>query len=240
MGRIFLVSLSAIIGVGKTTLIHNLQKSKTLNTMLPKTKLVFLKEPEEAWKEQIRHPCTREMCTIDHLQEFYTNRQVNAQTFQIFVFDTHISMIEEEVSKYEHEEQDVVIIVERNIYDQLLFWMKQIQDELQTSTIAHHAAYMRIWRRWKKFIPPVSLIFFLKTSTLNATMKRLEQRGDGDGISREYQADLFKLHEDFYSEPVAFPLEAPKNGIPCVHLNAEKPFEELALQMGHHLLKLIK
>lgn len=268
-GRIFLMAVSAIIGCGKSSIMKRLKQTGALQKVLAEKynwapHIIFVKEPEDMWIETIQDPCTGETVTIDHLKTFYDNRDNYAHGFQMFVFDTHIKVIEE-AAKEARDDRDTIILVERSMYDQLLFWKKQLQDKLETATLSHHASYIRFWRRWNCFIPPVSLIFFLKTSNLNKTMRRLKNReqlkssteksvfhvsvdGTEDqiqqvgGISRQYQHDLLELHESFYTTPFAFPPEAPKEGIPCVHLDADAPYHEedlhlfqLAEEMGPHM-----
>jgi len=275
MGRkIYLVSISAIIGCGKSSMMKRLRQTRALEEILAQKygkhiHIIFVREPEDMWTETVVDLCTGETHTINHLTSFYDNRDLLAHAFQMIVFDTHVDVIKEAVKEAESQPLDTVILVERSMYDQLLFWKKQMQDHVSTATLNHHASYIRFWRKWNSFIPPVSLIFFLNTSNIDKTMKRLKNREDKkpedknifhvsiDGteqlietvgrISRNYQKDLLELHREFYSTPIAHPPEAPTEGIPCIHLDADAPYHEedvslfkLAEEMTPHIFKLIE
>jgi len=256
MGRIFLMAVSAIIGCGKSSIMKRLRQTRVLEEILSQkygkaVNIIFVKEPEDMWVETIKDPWTGEEHEINHLESFYAHRDIMAHAFQMFVFDTHITVIEDAVKQAEEQDLDTIILVERSMYDQMLFWKQQLRDNIATATLTHHASYVRFWKRWNKFIPQVSLIFFLRTSNLDKTMRRLKNREclkksvDGNksvfhvsvdgteseiqqvgGISRKYQSDLLELHEAFYATPYAHPPEAPIGGIPCVHLDADAPYHE--------------
>ena len=248
--RVFLVGFSAVIGVGKTSLIERLKKTCALQRALKEEHglhpfVVFVLEPEGMWEENINGVLT------NWLQEFYKDRDMNAHPFQTIVFDTHVTVVEEAVQKAREEcapGQDIVIVVERTMYDQLLFWKLQVDDALKTTTPIFDAAYMKIWKRWCRFIPQVSLIFFLKTRALRTTMERLSRRQGGDGVPLEYQQKLLKKHESWYTEPAAFPPNCTvQGGVPCRHIEMNAPFHEddgvlyeMAKEMAMPLAKIIE
>ena len=194
------------------------------------------------------------------LQEFYKDRDMNAQPFQTIVFDTHVDVVQEamERARVECGGKDIVLVVERTMYDQLLFWKLQVDDKLKSTTPIFDAAYMRIWRKWTRFLPPVSLIFFLRTSDLQRTMQRLKKREESiapdrsvfhvsmngeqieevGGITLAYQEALLKKHEAWYTQPFAHPPESSPQGIRCVHINADDPYHEedaSLFQMAHEM-----
>lgn len=246
---VILIGFSAIIGCGKTSLLKRLEQTRILSSKLPEAYIVFVREPEDLWVETLADG-TR----VNWLEEFYADRNMNAHPFQIIVFDTHIQVVEEAIAKAKLEAKDgqqIVILVERTMYDQLLFWKLQVDSNLATTTPIFDSAYMRIWNRWNRFIPQVSLIFFLKTGNLDGTMARLRRRErltaslsgdksvfhvsvDGDahkateanGVPRDYQQLLLDKHLEWYTEPVARFLQAPLDGVPCVHINIDAPYHE--------------
>lgn len=271
-GQIFLMAISAIIACGKSKIMERFRQTKALEEALGEDYVILsIKEPEALWKERIQDPWTGERVEIDHLSTFYTLRGIYAHGFQMKVFDTHIQVIEQAVeqAKRDFPHKKVIILVERSMYDQLLFWKQQMRDNLETATLAHHASYMSFWRRWNTFIPPPSLIFFLKTSNLDKTMRRLKNREENKkqncknafhvsvdgterdiqevgGITRKYQSDLLELHEAFYTTPFARPPESPEGGIPCIHLDADLPYHEqddslfqMAREMAPHMIAVM-
>jgi deoxyadenosine/deoxycytidine kinase len=267
--RIILIGFSAIIGCGKTSLLKRLEKLRILSTRLPNAHISFVREPEDLWVETLA-----DGRRVNWLEEFYADRDMNAQPFQTIVFDTHIQVVEEAIEKAKREAkegQDIVILIERTMYDQLLFWKLQVDSNLATTTPIFDSAYMRIWNRWNRFIPHVSLIFFLKTGSLDGTMARLRRRErlaaslsgdksvfhisvDGDahdateanGVPRDYQQLLLDKHLEWYTEPVARPLHAPPQGVPCVHINIDAPYHEndasldqLGAEIAQHIAGII-
>lgn len=244
--RVFLFGFSAIIGTGKTSAMKRLEKEQTLQRVLKDAYhltpyIVFVLEPEDMWVEKASGD-------INWLHEFYADRNLNAHPFQLIVFDTHVTVVQSAIDlaqKNAQKGQDICIVVERTMYDQLLFWKQQVDDKLLTTGPIFDASYMRMWRRWLTMIPPVSGIFFLKTDNLQQVMQRLRKREEGkktanmdksvfylsgDGIEEEineaggiplaYQQALLKRHEEWFTTPFAHPPEAPSDGIRCVHLNA--------------------
>ena len=228
--RVSVVGVSAIIGSGKTSLMNRLKERRVLEALLPEAEycVVHVLEPENLWVDQERG--------INYLTTFYENRDDNAHPFQMIVFDTHVTVIGEEVRRGaamrgDDTHKKIVIVVERTMYDQLLFWKKQVGDGVKTGSAIHDASYMKIWRRWTQLIPPVALVFYLKTPNLDETMKRLQKRGD-TLVTRTYQQGLLALHDRWYTSPRAYPLEGPASGVPCVELDASLPYhvEDGALQ----------
>lgn len=229
------VGLSAVIGSGKTSLMTRLQQEAVLEALLPEGEycVMHVLEPEAMWVDEERD--------INYLTTFYQDRNRNAHPFQMIVFDTHVTVIEEALERAlllrKSPDQKIVIVVERTMYDQLLFWKKQVADGVDTGSPIHDASYMKIWRRWKQLIPPIALIFHLKTKSLDETMKRLEKRGDTQ-VTRTYQQGLLNMHDAWYTTPRAYPMEGPTSGVPCVELDASEPYhvDDDALQRVGHLM----
>lgn len=235
--RIHIIGLAGIIGTGKSTFMTRLQTTGALERAFPSLHILFVREPENLWQEGEHN----------WLHEFYEDRDMNAQPFQTIVFDTHVTVIERAVEEAHQKWSDggtVLIVVERTMYDQLLFWRQQVDEQLKTTTPIFNAAYMKIWRRWMQLIPSVSMIFFLKTDNLQKTMQRLKRRtegtlrvfhcsldGDTDiqevgGITLAYQRSLLEKHEAWYTAPDAHPPETDEEGVPCMHINVDAPYHE--------------
>lgn len=233
--NVTLVSISGIIGVGKSTAITLLEENPEMilkelysppkggNTTVH---LCFVKEPSKKWR---KHGWTK---------RFYANPIERALSFQLLIFTTHVDAVRKAVAKKKLEieklpasKAHILCIVERSMWDQLLFWKIQGSDPMDDD------AYMRTWRKWNEFLPPISKIFFCKTSDLNATMQRVQLRAslieeEKDGVSIEYQTLLYEKHCEWYTEGTTNisyqdgKYARTEKSIKCVHLNTDLPYHE--------------
>ncbi len=246
-----LVSLSGIPGVGKSRARKRLAKTKFLEEALDidpsELEVVFVAEPVKLWKEK------------GYLQEFYKNPSLYALPFQLIVFDTHVEAVEKAIAS--KTKPHMLIVVERCMFDQLLFWKQQVDLKQETAGPMFDAAYTRIWSRWNKFVPPVSVIFFFHTSDIQMTMKRMQARAraeetglgasidpsTGDvqevnGLTLGYQATLLLKHYTWFTEPYA---SCGDGTIPCVRINVDAPYHvdddalrALAQKLATHIIIL--
>jgi len=200
--RVF--SISGIIGVGKSTLMDGLMQSTYFRNLLNgDVTLCFVKEPSDLWRE------------MGWLAAFYADKKKRAYPFQNLVFDTHVDAVLDGLANTIGD--DVVCIVERCMYDQLLFWKIQSKVDPMEDT-----SYCRMWRKWKMLIPPVRKIFFYQTSTLEKTIAREKARARPEeltGIDEQYRLALFNKHLEWYTTPMtSIPVG---DSIPCVYINAD-------------------
>lgn len=263
--RIWAVGCCGIIGVGKSSALKRWSKTGILQTILdsalaainPESEdkpplICFVPEPTKEWRAK------------GWLQTYYDNQSEEAFWFQIQVFQSHVEAVEAVIAAAPPD-RDLILIQERTMYDQRLFWEQQRTLGYRTATDRHHATYMGIWQRWRQFVPEPSFLLLFETSSLQTTMQRvlararveemggsfseteLPQTGteiqNAAGVTLNYQENLLKLHHEWYSEPVAHPPSAGPEGIPCFGVNADKPFHvddahlaALAYQVVSHIL----
>lgn len=252
--QVILVSISGIPGVGKSTAIKELQEKKLLEKKLPSCTICYVHEPSDEWIQN------------GWLSAFYDDPVKNALAFQLLVFETHVKAVQNEIEKQEKlinskretldvgefrvhtkEKDTIICIVERSMWDQLLFW------RVQKSTKIEDDAYMHIWRRWNAFIPPVSIIFYCKTSDIQKTMRRVERRArkeetnihlkrsgpseneqedvvvvEAGGLTLSYQTALEKKHTEWFGGVCSNiqPREEGGEGIPCVQVDMDLPYHD--------------
>jgi len=240
--RTLVASISGVIACGKTTAIKRLRKSGLLKAALPANwHLSFVREPSELWQKK------------GWLAKFYADPSHNAAAFQFQAFCTYVEAVEKTLKDDPcPADCDVhVLVVERSMYDQRMFWMKQHNAGMATADENYDEAYALVWNRWRRFIPEVNIIFFFSTSDINTTMQRMRARARAEelgasfssaedctglvsaepaakieqvgGVTLEYQQELLNMHREWFTEPVAYPLGAPPAGIPCVWINADAP-----------------
>lgn len=255
--NVVLVSLSGIPGVGKSTAVALLKESNVLQQLLDpleKSAIVRLREePSALWRQ--RQWTTR----------FYANPKERALSFQNIVFITHVEAVRETV----REAQDylrrrygspfarrILLVVERCMWDQLLFWKVQGSDDMDDD------AYMMVWREWNAFVPRVQKILFFETSDIEQTMARVRRRNlreelsksvspsttessGGDekqedqnsqkqgGLTLEYQTTLYNKHCAWYSDSGYTRIEYTEHGalkkehtIECARLNVDMPYHD--------------
>ena len=220
-----LVSISGIIGTGKSMLVKSLEENPRLilDHLHSSTHLCFVKEPSRKWR---KHGWT---------QRFYGDTKGKALSFQLLVFTTHVDAVRKAVEKKKKElgkkKERIICIVERSMWDQLLFWKIQGVDSMEDD------AYMATWCKWNEFLPPISKIFFCKTSDLTKTMERVQLRAsmieeEKDGVTLEYQTVLYEKHCEWYPEGKSKIVWTHgkytyrENGVDCVHLSTDLPYHE--------------
>lgn len=228
-----LVSISGIIGAGKSMLVKALEENPhiILDHLDSSTHICFVKEPSPKWR---KHGWT---------QRFYADTKGKALAFQLLVFTTHVDAVRKAVQKkkkeiesktgspFDAKKERIICIVERSMWDQLLFWKIQGVDSMEDD------AYMATWCKWNEFLPPISKLFFCKTSDLTKTMERVQLRAsmieeEKDGVTLEYQTLLYTKHCEWYPEGKSNIVWTHgkytfrENGVDCVHLSTDLPYHE--------------
>lgn len=251
--RVHLVQWSGIIGCGKSSALRRLRDTGMLQACLGSGYRVrFLEEPVELWRQK------------GWLGKFYADTDHYALAFQLIVFETHVAEVEallaEEAAT--NDTRPLIIIAERSMLDERLFWQLQVDMGRYTADEMHDDAYTGIWKLWKRFVPVPSLIVLFHTSDIQLTMKRLQNRGRSEevctalntgpivevgGLTTEYQELLYKKHCEWFATPMAQPPTLNGTGIPCTHINVDAPYhvsdgslKELADTMAEAILKVIK
>lgn len=243
--KIFVVGCCGIPGVGKSSAIKRFEKSGIIQELLdaawtgPKgPAVVLLREPSKEWRAK------------GWLPAYYANQDGEAACFQLNVFDSHIRAIEAAIANAPAD-RDLILIQERTMYDQQLFWQQQIALGFKTASPHYDQAYQAFWSRWRHFVPEPNVLLLFQTSDIQMTMRRVQARARAEemgasfsesdlsasatgltdkiiskvgGLTTDYQERLLGLHRQWFSTPVAHPHGAPAGGIPCVHINVDAPF----------------
>lgn len=262
------VSVSGIVGIGKSTLLKRLRHTKMLKAALPPNWHVsFVREPSKLWEER------------GWLSAFYGDTSHNAAAFQFQVFTTYVDAVEAKLKSDPCPPHcnTHLLIVERCMYDQRLFWEMQRDAKMATADDNYNEAYVLVWKRWRTLIPEVDCIFFLGASDMDYVMQRVQARARASEmgasfssaedqplaasmvgfqfqmepiqtvgkLTRAYQERLQQKHLEWFTQPVAHPLDAPPQGIPCLHINMDEPFhvddgslKALAMRMAVHIIGL--
>lgn len=225
-------AVSGTIGAGKSTALKMCAETphllEELNVRDDNNRhLVIVQEPVDVWRDQ------------NWLQRYYAEPKKLALPFQFLVFCTHVKKVQDALSPWKDDSDAVVFcLVERSMWDQLLFW--KLQMELSGLDSMFDEAYMHVWNMWMQFLPPIDHIFYFATSTLDKTLERVWKRGRREelgvkkscddlpthttlgtlptnwkkapGIDYTYHAALWQKHEDWYN-----------NGQSSIHGNDFRP-----------------
>lgn len=142
-------------------------------------KVIVVHEPSGLWREK------------GYLQAFYEDPKANALAFQLIVFDTHVDAVQKAIYPYKDATDTlVVVLVERSMWDQLLFWKLQIDLARNKDDVLDDAAYMGVWQKWNMCLPRIEKIFYCSTSDIQKTMQRVKLRARREelGISKSGQS----------------------------------------------------
>lgn len=195
------IALSGIIGVGKSTLVNRLRDTNAIQER--NVHVCYMLEPTDVWAEH------------KWLERFYENPDKRALSFQMLAFDSHVNCMQKTLEcAYRDAPVDtraIVCIVERSMWDQMLFWKVQCKLNRKTAESMDDEAYIRIWEKWNSFLPPVKLIFYCQTHNVQECMRRVLKRSRGaeSGLSEDYQNALLSEHVDWFYH----------NKRPCADLN---------------------
>lgn len=226
MDNVHVIGVVGIIGVSKSTAIDMLQHSGALSKKALAKRgacVCFFQEPSREWRSK------------GYLQAFYENPAENAAAFQIIVFASAVRAFEAliaETRKKHPLPTPIVVVADRTHMDQLLFWT--IQNDRGHVNWLMNEAYMGVWELWRRFVPTPRRILFFQTSSVHECMRRLAERAnaprnDGtevtevNGVTLEYQTQLFAKHCEWYTTPLS------SEGIPCTHVNVDADFRHDAV-----------
>jgi deoxyadenosine/deoxycytidine kinase len=192
--NVYLCALSGGIAVGKSTLLKMAEDRLRSKLAAQGYVLVVVQEPVDVWRQK------------GWLQTFYADPKNNALAFQILVYKTHVRVVQEALLKYKDTPDiKVVCLVERSMWDQLLFWKLQVDLGREKGGM-DDTAYMEDWSLWMQCLPPVKRIFYCRMSTLEETLKRVwlrarPEEGGGDAKDTDilYHDALREKHELWYA-----------------------------------------
>jgi len=218
--EIVLVSISAVIGVGKSTLVERLEQTRILENHFPKDQfdIVFVQEPVALWEEK------------GWLQAYYKDQNKHALTFQLAVMDSHVKAVATALQPHRHTGKKVICFVERCSWDQLLFWKLQVDSKFASADAFGDETYMNNWQNLAYLIPDVKLIFFAKTSTFDVTQERLRIRQPGEEELYKYNERLYQKHLDWYTHKTG------PCSVPVTELNMDSGFDKDDTKLGEMAL----
>jgi deoxyadenosine/deoxycytidine kinase len=176
MDGVYLFAVSGIIGTGKSTILKRLSQSGLLQEVVPGARVVIVQEPIKLWRE------------MGWFQQFCSNQSLYAAPFQSIVFCTHVDAVERCIEENKTNNIPLVILAERSMYDQLLFWTQQRDMKHSTTDDMFDTAYMMMWHLRHRFIPPVSGIFFFRTSNIEKTLERVKQRARAEELNASFSS----------------------------------------------------
>lgn len=230
--NIFTVSLEGIIGVSKSTLLRRMEEHRMIEqelTDILKHNNVFVEyQLEPVWRWGPIEDGGNGM-----LGDFYDNRTANAYPFQVQVFEDYVDVVRDKIRPYLKDSNDperagkpMVLIVERSMFSQLLFW--RLQEDDGHTTITQRTRYMRQWVTWFGHVPVPVLIVLLRIMheddkgcddeerlwrELRRVQRRVQARGRGEEMSKEDKIDRKTLEEGGWQDTESGPVFIPNQKI---------------------------
>ena len=174
------IVIDGVIGAGKTTLIKLIQEDNHNHPL--KIKAIF--EPVDLWNK------------TGALQYFYKDIEKNCYEFQTYTFITRIGRVIDEI--YDNPDADIYIL-ERSIWTDRYIFMELLKETVGEMRMIMYKQWCDMWA----YIMPMRVDkWVLLDTSLDESLRRIEMRKrDGeDGISIEYQTNLYNKHIDFYNK----------------------------------------
>ena len=174
------IVIDGVIGAGKTTLIKLIQEDNHNHTL--KIKAIF--EPVDLWNK------------TGALQYFYKDIEKNCYEFQTYTFITRIGRVIDEI--YDNPDADIYIL-ERSIWTDRYIFMELLKETVGEMRMIMYKQWCDMW----SYIMPMRVDkWVLLDTSLEESLRRIEiRKRDGeDGISIEYQTNLYKKHIEFYEK----------------------------------------
>ena len=230
--RVTVIVVSGVIGVGKSTLLSLIPQY--IPQEFTEYYVDVLHEPVAYWKEQ------------GWLQAFYDDPEKKAFVFQMGVYSSAIDNVRKKL-KACPDDVPVILFIERYIYDQLLFWRVNCDDEKRGDAM-DDTIYMSFWHKWRHFIPePSGYILLVNDEHLDRVRRRGRKEElkasteDGGEKFKVYQTKLHEKHMIYFEEPIAHPPHAPNKGIPCIHVNTgDIPYHECKISQENVMERITK
>jgi len=174
------IVIDGVIGAGKTTLIKLIQEDNHNHPL--KIKAIF--EPVDLWNK------------TGALQYFYKDIEKNCYEFQTYTFITRIGRVIDEI--YDNPDADIYIM-ERSIWTDRYIFMELLKETVGEMRMIMYKQWCDMW----SYIMPMRVDkWVLLDTSLEESLRRIEiRKRDGeDGISVEYQTNLYKKHIEFYEK----------------------------------------
>lgn len=174
------IVIDGVIGAGKTTLIKLIQEDNHNHPL--KIKAIF--EPVDLWNK------------TGALQYFYKDIEKNCYEFQTYTFITRIGRVIDEI--YDNPDADIYIL-ERSIWTDRYIFMELLKETVGEMRMIMYKQWCDMW----SYIMPMRVDkWVLLDTSLQESLRRIEiRKRDGeDGISIEYQTNLYNKHIEFYEK----------------------------------------
>ena len=230
----FIIAVTGIIGAGKSTIIERLRTSPLLAEMLKPCyggwapKIVCVREKSKEWEEN------------GDLARFYNEPKKYAYWFQTLVLNAFVESIDDALAK-----NPDIIIVERTMYCQRIFWELQVtqghcqEHEDRAYRGGDLSGTAGIWSKWRRLAPKPDVILYAKTEELRTTLRRVKDWGrdaekvdvhsnnesegkEETGVTVEYQQLLATAHDKAYTQYRCTPFES--TSIDCIHICTDSAF----------------
>jgi deoxyadenosine/deoxycytidine kinase len=190
------IIVDGVIGAGKTTTIKEIEKrlnqinidiNNNINNNIRnnKYKICAIYEPVEIWK------------STGALEYFYKDIPRNAYAFQTLTYITRIQSVIDEI--YNNPDADIYIL-ERSIWTDRYIFMELLKDLVSELEMKMYNQWCDMWA----YILPMRVDkWVLLDTSLDESLKRISMRnreGETNGISVDYQTNLYKKHIEFYKK----------------------------------------
>ena len=178
------IVIDGVIGAGKTTLIKLIQEdnNNNNNNINHPFKIKAIYEPVDLWNK------------TGALQYFYKDIEKNCYEFQTYTFITRIGRVIDEI--YDNPDADIYIL-ERSIWTDRYIFMELLKETVGEMRMIMYKQWCDMW----SYIMPMRVDkWVLLDTSLEESLRRIEiRKRDGeDGISIEYQTNLYNKHIEFY------------------------------------------
>lgn len=223
------VIVEGLIGSGKTSLL------KMLESHFPNACCIY--EPVDLWKES------------GELDTFYKGLEgpdpsLTSYVFQTYAFITRINRIKE---AFESNPTAEIYFLERSIFsDKHLFMRSLFESNIVKEREMER--YNQWWDMWSSVVVGIPIkpdVFIYLNPDIDECMERLRirDRSEEKGVTKEYQENLKKYHDEFLGKDMVTVGSGSGEGVPCLNLQTNSDFrsgecaQELTQQIKDFLCK---
>jgi deoxyadenosine/deoxycytidine kinase len=188
------IVVDGVISAGKTTLIKLLEnkinsefqanrEDQANGESENKLKIKAIYEPVDLWN------------STGTLQYFYEDIPKNCYEFQTYTYITRIASVINEI--YDNPDADIYIL-ERSIWTDRYIFMELLKEMVGELRMTMYNHWCELW----SYIMPMRVDkWVLLNTSLDESIRRIKNRNRTaeNGISVEYQTNLYKKHIEFYN-----------------------------------------
>lgn len=180
--------IEGVIGSGKSTILTLLAEG--LKPYFPN--IVIVPEPVDIWR------------STGALEAFYNDVHGKAYEFQTFAFCTRVQAV---LSAFEANPNADLYLIERSPYADRHMFVKVLQEQGHFSDL-QTIFYEKWWDVWMKLWPFAPTHVININPNLPICMERIQMRArpGEDTVSLEYQTELLKKHEDYFTHICKYPV----------------------------------